>query len=133
MKRYNTITKILDAVAEADTRKEKIDILTFNHSIQLKRVFRLAYHPDYNYIRIPEYQKIRNGMGMQFMKALDFLETKIAKGNLKGIGAKKELIKILVSVTAEEAEVIERIMKHDLKCGIGKGIAKKIYGKNLYK
>jgi len=133
MRRYRNISEVLDAVSKAETRKEKIEILRFNHSISLKQIFILAYHPDYNYIKIPEYQKIKNGMGMQMKNALKFLEFQIAKGGLKGRMAEKELLKILVSVTADEATVLEKVMKQDMQCGVGKGIAKKVWGKDLYK
>lgn len=133
MKRNRFISDTLDAVAKADKRKDKIEILQFNNSKQLKKIFRLAYHPDYSYIKIPEYKKIKNGMGMQILNALYFIENQLATGNLTGRMAERELLKILVSVTSEEATVLEMVLNKDMKCGVGKSIAKKVWGKDLYK
>lgn len=132
MIRYRTVTEILDAVSKVSTRKEKIKILEYNNSAQLKKIFRLAYMPNYEYIKIPKYEKIKNGYGMQLNSALNFLENQIIRKNITGKSAENQLKTVLISVTAEQAGIIERIMNHDMQCGVGKGIAKKVW-KNLYK
>lgn len=133
MKRYRFISEVLNAVAKTKTRKEKIKILQFNNSMQLKKIFRLAYHPDFTYIKIPNYEKIENGLGMQLIAALQFIENHLTSGNLTGRIAERAVKNMLISVTAEEAEILEMVLKKDMQCGVGKSIAKKVWGKDLYK
>jgi hypothetical protein len=122
------IIDILNEIASTSSRLEKEAILKREKDNEtLKRVFFLAYDPFTQfYIRkIPAYtteEKPWHSLDSALPK-LDKLSTREITGN----AAIQYLSLLLSEVTAKDAEVIERIIGKDLKCGASESTANKIW------
>jgi len=124
------IKDILDDLASNNSRIYKEQILKQNQNNEtLKRVFVLALNPFVNfYIRkIPEYALNLNTKKQDTldvaMKRLSLLTDRTLTGNA-GI---EHLSIILSSVSVADAQVIERIIAKDLRCGVSDATVNKIW------
>ena len=121
---------ILESLAADNSRLAKEAILkSHSNNDTLKEVFRLAYDPMISfYIRkIPKYllgkPKAKASLGW----AIQELEQQFATRNKTGNAAIEHLKFILESVDAKDASVVERIIKQDLRCGVGEPTINKIW------
>lgn len=111
----------LSQLANTSSRNEKISILRthVNDSI-LKRVIQLALDPQITFYikKIPSYEPARVGQIINdlswALKELDLISSRTVTGN-KAID---HLTDILESISAQDANVVERIIAKDLRCGI---------------
>ena len=122
------INKILNELAATSSRLDKEAILKRERNNELlKRVFFLAYDPFTQfYIRkIPKYMtdSVATRTLEKAMDDLSQLSTRSVTGN-EGIDW---LTDILETLTSEDAQVIERIIGKDLKCGASGSTANKIW------
>lgn len=120
------ILKILNELAADNSRLAKEAILKREKNNQLlKDTFKAAYDPFINYWikKIPPY-KCREDQGLDWaLKSLYPLVSREYTGN-KGI----EYFGALLScINADDAEVIERVIERDLKCGVGIPTINKIW------
>jgi ATP-dependent DNA ligase len=125
----STVYSIIEELASNSSRLTKEAIL-FKHKSNenLKEVFRLAYSPLISfYIRkIPSYVKGKtNDNNLKW--AMHELEHTLATRKITGNEAIKHLIFILESFDEENASIIERIIKQDLRCGVGEPTINKIW------
>jgi hypothetical protein len=123
------IRDILDDLASNNSRLYKEKILTLNRdNADLQRVLNLALNPFVNfYIRkIPEY-RVNTG------KKVDLLHTALNRlsllsdRTLTGNAGIDHLRIVLESVAADDAQVIERIIAKDLRCGVSDATVNKIW------
>lgn len=123
-----SVLNILNQLAATASRNEKEAILKENKNNELlKEVVRVTLDPFTQfYIRkIPAYKNepICDVDLWEAMSRLELLSTRQVTGNA-GI----ELLTILLTVLQpEDAQVIERIIAKDLKCGVSDSTANKIW------
>lgn len=126
-----SIHKILTALSADNSRLTKEAILKKNQSNEtLKAVMLASLNPLINYYirKIPPYTPVQKGAeSLEWaLEQLNDLSSRKVTGNA-GID---HLRTILSSLNKEDAEVIERIISKDLKCGVQESTANKIW-KNL--
>ena len=123
------IIDILNELASTSSRLEKEAILKREENNELlKRVFFLAYDPFTQFYqrKIPKYEKNNTSHAAalaSMLPALNDLSNRVVTGN----AAIEYLTSILEAVCGAESEVIERIIKKDLKCGASDSTANKIW------
>ena len=124
------ILDILNQIASDSSRNAKLAIAESHASNELfKRVVFLAYDPFTQfYIRkIPAYQPVTAGNKsitlQEALPLLDILSSREKTGNA-GIA---HLQNLLMSVSAEDAQVIERIIGKDLKVGASESTFNKVW------
>jgi ATP-dependent DNA ligase len=123
------ILDILNEIAETPSRNEKEAILKREVDNELlKRVFFLAYDPFTQfYIRkIPEYERNETSHAASLeglLPGLQALSSRRATGNA-GI---YHLQTMLQALNVKDAEVLERIIGKDLKCGASGSTANKVW------
>ena len=126
------ILSILENLNSNSSTNAKLSILKENESNDtLKRVYRLAYHPQIQY-GIKKFPTLNTDYKdpLSLETVLDFLEFQLAKRKITGNNAITSLKNMVNSLTARDAEVIRRIIIRDLECGASSTIANKVW-KNL--
>lgn len=121
-----SILNILNELAADNSRLAKEAILKCEKNNELlKEVFVAAYNPYINYYqkKIPEYTSKGSFSLKQALDALDVLKQRKLTGN----AAIAYLTEILTNISKDDAEVIERIIGRDLKCGCSESTANKIW------
>jgi len=125
-----TVFEILEALAADSSRLAKEAILQQHAGNDvLKNAFRLAYDPMISfYIRkIPVYQSKVYIPVPTLYWAMNELEKEFATRKKTGNAAIEHLTYILESLNEKDASVIERIIKQDLRCGVGEPTINKIW------
>jgi hypothetical protein len=123
------ILDILNEIAETSSRNEKEAILKREVDNELlKRVFFLAYDPFTQfYIRkIPEYERNETPHAASLVGLLPGLET-LTSRRATGNAAIYHLQTMLQALSVKDAEVLERIIGKDLKCGASGSTANKVW------
>jgi hypothetical protein len=123
------INEILNELAATSSRLEKEAILKREQNNELlKRVFFLAYDPFTQfYIRkIPEYERNETSHAASLESMLLGLET-LTSRRATGNAAIYHLQTMLMALKASDAQVLERIIQKDLKCGASESTANKIW------
>ena len=123
------IIDILNELASTSSRLEKEAILKreVNNEL-LKKVFFLAYDPFTQFYqrKIPAYEKNNTAHAASLESMLPSLND-LSSRSVTGNAAIDRLTSILEVVCGAESEVIERIIKKDLKCGASESTANKIW------
>lgn len=125
------LLNILNELAATSSRNSKIAILTTNkYDETLKQVCFLALDPRTQFYikKIPDYTS-NNERPVTIEWALDELE-RFSSRELTGNAAIERLQYILASLSKADAEVIERVIQRDLKCGVNDSTVNKVW-KNL--
>lgn len=120
------INKILNELKNTSSRLEKEAILRKNSKdVLLMRVFRLALDPHTQFYqrKIPKYKKFQELELFDILEGLDDLSSRKITGN----AAIDFLAKLLGSLSADDAAVLERIIQKDLDCGVQISTANKIW------
>lgn len=120
------ILQILDNVAGSNSRIHKETVLASHAgNADLQQVVKLALDPFINfYIRkIPEYQPRGQSSLKQALVRLKLLSDRTLTGNA-GI---EHLRLVLSDLNADDAQVVERIIAKDLRCGVSDATANKIW------
>ena len=123
------ILQILNELAATSSRLEKEAIIRREKdNTLLKRVYFLAYDPFTQfYIRkIPVYNPAQEYQADSLDSVLDSLAM-LSTRKVTGNAAIEYLTKLLSSLIASDAQVIERIIGKDLKCGASDSTANKIW------
>lgn len=116
---------------EADNSKlGKLAILESQKDNEfLKRFFWLSLNPYINFWqkKIPVYKqnKIQDG---SLKLSMDIAENVLAKRKMTGNDAKELLAEMLENLTAEDADILQRIIKKDPKCGVSESTVNKVWG-----
>jgi ATP-dependent DNA ligase len=123
-----SMLKILKQLEATSSRNEKIAILTKNKNLELlKTILYVTLNPHINFYikKIPPYSPAKkNGAPLaDAVKELALLSSRKLTGN----AAIEHLAKILSSLTEDDAEVIERVIERDLKCGVSDSTVNKVW------
>lgn len=122
------IYQLLETLASDNGRKFKEDLLAQHKDNEtLKRAVRLALDPSINFYikQIPADWHVPGMMSLD--DALDFLETRLAKREVTGDAARDELAKVLGMLGEDDAEVLRRVVRRDLRCGVSESTANKVW------
>lgn len=120
------ILSILTTLAADPSKNAKIEILKSNtDNLTLRAVILAALDPGTQYYikKIPAYNAMmeHNSSAVDLMSALRGL-VKLSDREITGNAGVFWLKRVLESVAWTDAEVIERIIARDLKCGVSEGI-----------
>ena len=122
-----TIKHILDALAAAPGRNDKMDILRANDfSADLKEFFHLALDPlvTFGIKKIPKYETRNPDLSLsEGMERLYALSKRVVTGN----AAIEHLADTLSRMHPEDAECIVRIIEKDPKCGVAESTVNKVW------
>lgn len=124
-----TILEILNTLAADNSRNFKLDFLKQHKDNKtLQNVCGMALDPFINfYIRkIPEYVIDEPPM-CNLDKAMNLITENIVSRKITGNAAIDFLRMILSELTSDDAEVLERIIQKDLKCGCNESTINKIW------
>ena len=121
---------IINELANEPGRNAKIQILEDNKDNDvLKQAVGLALNPMVQFYikKIPQYENDK-GVSLSLssaLKALDDLSNRVVTGN-----AAIEYLKVLLtSLEPDDAQILERVIKKDLKCGVAASTANKVWPK----
>lgn len=123
------ILQILNELAATSSRLEKEAIIRREkHNMLLKRVYFLAYDPFTQFYqrKIPTYTPAQVNRADSLDSVLDSLAM-LSTRQVTGNAAIGYLTKLLSSLVERDAQVIERIIGKDLKCGASDSTANKIW------
>ncbi len=130
------ILPILNKLAATSKRTEKEKILKAEASNDLlKRVFQLAYTPTYqfNMKKLPEVchetAALHVDCYLPLEEALEHVYTELVTKQTRGGAAQIFVENVLKQVTADNAEVIRRVILRDLRTGCTGGTANKVWKK----
>lgn len=126
------ILTILKQIESTTKGTEKLKILTENKDNSLlQRVFLLTYDPKskFNIKKIPEYTTSDSAY-ITLDDALDIIEQKFIKDKIRGHAAIDILAKTLSLLKPNDAIVLERVIKGDLRMGCSVSTINKVW-KNL--
>ncbi|UNA01954.1 DNA ligase [Vibrio phage PVA8] len=130
------ILPILNKLAATTKRTEKEKILKSEASNELlKRVFQLAYTPTYQYNmkKLPEVchetAALHVDCYLPLEEALEHVFDELVTKQTRGQAAQTVVSNILKQVTADDAEVIRRVILRDLRTGCTGSTANKVWKK----
>lgn len=122
-----SVLDILNELAADNSRLAKEAILKRElDNADLKQAFQLALDPNIQFYirRIPEFVKSHKQDTLKAaMHRLDLLTSRMLTGN----AGYNHLALVLGSVSADDAEVIKRIIGKDLRCGVNEATINKIW------
>jgi DNA ligase-1 len=122
-----SVHEILSSLANEPKTNSKLQILKDSIDNQeLSKVFERALNPTVNYYikAIPIYTQISEELSLS--KAIDKLDKLSSRIYTGGEGI-QHLKNILMRVSSEDASIIERIIKRDLRCGVNTATVNKIW------
>lgn len=114
-----SILAILDKLSSNNSRNFKIETLTaYKNDELLKTVIQLALDPFTNFYqrKIPAYTPAQSNQADSLASVIPSL-AQLSTRQVTGHAAIEYLTKLLSSLTADDAQVLERIVLKDLKCG----------------
>lgn len=123
------INQIFEQVAADAGKIYKVDVLSAHaNNDTLKRVCFLALDPftQFHIRKIPKYTPVAANQADTLDSVLDSLAM-LSTRQVTGNTAIEYLTKLLSSLTAEDAKVIERVISKDLKCGASEGTVNKVW------
>jgi hypothetical protein len=123
------LNKFFDELAANNSRNFKLDTLKANaNDVILRQVISLALDPFTNfYIRkIPAYNPNKTSVNLNLKDAFPYLY-QLCNRLVTGNAAIDHLTQLLEKVSADDAKVIERIIKKDLLCGVSISTANAIW------
>jgi len=131
-----TVYKIFEELNLDNGTTYKIDVLKKHSDNELlKRVFKMALDKvAFNYYirKIPDYTPSSQSSS-SLESALSFLENELHSRNITGNKAIDALQEVLSSLSEEDADIVSRIVERDLKVGVGKLNANKVWKKLIIK
>jgi ATP-dependent DNA ligase len=130
------ILDILNTLASDSGRNFKIDHLKAHASNDtLKQAVFLALDPFTQFFirKIPEYERAQGRMDDHIsLDTAMLMLNKLSTRELTGHAGIAHLTSILTRCSADDAEVIERIIEKDLKCGVSDSTANKAWPKLIH-
>lgn len=123
-----SILSILDEIAATSSRNEKEAIIRKNVGNELlRRVFRMAYDPQLNfYMRKVPVQETHSG-DKTLSQGLDYIERMLALREITGNDAKTAVAELLWALSEDDATVLTRVLKKDLRVGCTSDTANKVW------
>jgi len=125
--------QLLESIGNTTKRKEKESLLAESSNVDLmKKIAVLAYDPSYDYY-IKEFDMPTQYSGIQTLEwGLDRIENEFNGGKIRGNAAKERLEEILSSLSEDDAIVLSRVVKRDLRCGVSSSTINKVWPKLVY-
>lgn len=123
---------IIKELGATTSSNEKLAIMESNKDNEvLKKVFELTYSPTINFFikSIPDGWEHEDRVNTQWCGVFSQL-LKMSNRLVTGNEAKRELVSMLNQIDCNIAEIVTRIIRKDLRCGVGKTIVNKVW-KNL--
>lgn len=123
-----SISAILEQLANEPKTKAKLQILVDNYDNELlKKVFTYTLTPSINYYikKIPTYC-VTNTPSLTLDEAIDKLG-KLIDRTYTGHAGIEHLVNILQNVSSDDADVISKIIKRDLRCGANTASVNKVW------
>lgn len=130
----NSVLDILNEISSTSSRLEKESILLREKDNQvLKKVFFLAYDSFTQFYqrKIPAYTPAQSNQADSLDAVLDSLSV-LSTRTVTGNEAIEFLTKLLSSLVADDAKVLERVISKDLKCGASESTANKVWPNLIY-
>lgn len=130
----NSVLDILNEISSTSSRLEKESILLREKDNQvLKKVFFLAYDSFTQFYqrKIPAYTPAQSNQADTLDAVLDSLSV-LSTRTVTGNEAIEFLTKLLSSLVADDAKVLERVISKDLKCGASESTANKVWPNLIY-
>lgn len=130
-----SILSILHKLGSESSRNGKIAILKQHADNRLlKEICKLALDPQVNfYIKaIPVYKTFPDEPAQSLSSAIEALEVLMTR-ELTGNAARAHLGDTLSRLKEEDAEVIRRVIGHDLECGVAVATCNEVWGKDFIK
>jgi hypothetical protein len=123
---------LLKQLEQTNSRNDKENILKgldADKQKQFKRISYLAYDPSVNfYVKKYDKPNKENILVCNTLEnALNDLENIIASRSITGNNARKWITMTLESLSEEDAEVMMRVLKRDLRCGVSSSTINKIW------
>ena len=126
------VPQIIDLLASTNSRIDKEEILFANKDFEdLKYVLYATYNPYINYYiqKIPSYNK--TGGHTEIRKACQDI-IRVLNGREKtGHAGINYLSLVLEDLDESHAEILERVIQRDLRCGISVKTINKVFGKDF--
>lgn len=123
-----SISAILEQLSNEPKTNAKLQILTNNYDNELlKKVFTYTLTPSINYYikKIPAYTS-NSSNSLTLDEAINKLE-QLMDRTYTGHAGINHLVSILENVSSEDADVISKIIKRDLRCGANTASVNKIW------
>jgi hypothetical protein len=140
---YNMITNIINELCENNGSNYKLDVLKKHKSNKLlQRVLKMAYDSTvYRYYltmkhwhNIPDHKfETPENPTYTLEQALDFLEFKLATRELTGNAAIEAMDTVFNSLSADDRDVIIKIINRDLRINCGRTSINKVFGNLITK
>lgn len=123
----------LNELSATTKRNDKINILKeIEDAETFKRVAQLTYDPQYDYY-IKEFERpTKHFNAITLTEAMDVLEESFNGGKLRGNAAEERLYELLSDLSEDDAEVLTRIVKRDLRCGVSSSTVNKVWPNLVY-
>lgn len=128
-----SILRILNQLSETSSTNDKLEFLKHNSNNEdLKNVFRLAYTTQIRFWvkkrpPIPDKNVTYQEKTISLSFALSELETEVASRNVTGNAAIELIGRLAMLLSADDQEVLMRVIERDLKCGTGMTLANKVW------
>lgn len=125
----NSVNQIFDTLAADNSRLFKEKVLKEQEgNSDLKHAIFLALNPMINFYikKIPEYQQDIMEDSIDLSKAMNML-TALSNRERTGNAGVEHLRTILSRLSPDDAKVIEKIIKRDIRCGVSAKTANKIW------
>lgn len=122
---------MLNTIENTSSKNEKISLLKKYEGIQpFTNAVIYALHPFYNFYmkKIPEYETKDTAMTLE--DAISWLVDKISTRELSGNAAKDAVSQVLSILTPDDAEVLCRVIRKDLRCGFSETSVNKAWVNN---
>lgn len=125
----STIYNILKELENTNSSNEKLAIMEANKDNEvLKKCFELAYSPTINFFikKIPDGWQHTDKMNTSWESVFSVLED-LSSRKVTGNAALELLTDTLNIIDHEMADIVTRVVRKDMKCGVGKTICNKIW------
>jgi ATP-dependent DNA ligase len=130
------MTKILHILNELEATSSRLDkeAIVAKHADNelFKRVLSVSMDPKLNFhISKTPTERYNNGDITTLDSAIDFILNEFATRKRTGNNAKAAYATLLGTLDPEDATVLERVIKRDLRCGVKSATVNKILGENF--
>ena len=125
----NTVYNIIKQIENTTGTNDKLGIMMENKDhMELKECFRLAYSLTINFFikKIPDGWQHKDHMSTSWVSVFSMLE-ELSIRKVTGNAALELLTSSLNKIDFQVADIVTRIIKKDMKCGVGKTICNKVW------
>lgn len=124
---------LLESINNTSKRKEKESLLANTPNAALmQKIAVLTYDPSYDYF-IKDFDMPSTYHSTETLEwGLERIENEFNGGKLRGNAAKDRLHEILSSLSEDDATVLARVVKRDLRCGVSSSTINKVWEDLVY-